>query len=408
METKIKYRWAVNEKGETVYIDTLNELNRNQSKYFCPNCGCPMIPAIGEKRQAHFKHNRGSHCSYETYLHELAKTRLKEEFDRRDIFCIEVDAINACDKFDVCLFRKREGDNSFGENRNTGYVDCKTHYKKMLNLKDLYDVCELEKGCDNFIPDVKFFNSTDSNVKPLFGEIFVSHGCEEKKIDSGYPIIEFKIDDEDDLAMFNDSVIKEIKQVQVSPRKKVDKIVFYNLNGYRDEKPYENGLRKYAVKARKYFLTEKNNLDRQDCDILCHDVYSGSNLEPNVLAVLSLTQTHFSNKFQADYIRRCWLTSCSILKKCCEHCKHGDRRIFGQGFGMHESIHCKKGVHVSYQTKNYYGQRIEVSDPVGRYCQNNYMKVYDIICDQFELDEMRLREAVKLGGCVGWTYKKLE
>jgi len=236
---KVKYYSALDEADNLVYIDDVNEENRNQHNYRCPSCKGPMIPVLGKKNTHHFRHDV-EHCSYESYLHELAKIRFKDAFEQRDKFLVEVDEFFVCDKFGKCFLHNLSDFKKRLKNRPIPN-GCMDNYKKVLNLKYFYDVCELEKGYKGFIADILLRDSHNKH-EPIFLEIYVSHPCDEEKIQSGIPIIEFKINDEEKLnELLKQNVFKEQKNVPIANKKKKteDKVLFYNLERLGDLKPYE-------------------------------------------------------------------------------------------------------------------------------------------------------------------------
>ena len=66
------YSYAYNSSSELVNVSTAQ---RNE-KYFCPICGELMTPHMGEIRRWHFVHKNAENCSYESYLHKLAKIKI--------------------------------------------------------------------------------------------------------------------------------------------------------------------------------------------------------------------------------------------------------------------------------------------------------------------------------------------
>lgn len=383
MIASVKYHWALNENGETVHIPDVNEENRRNNKYFCPSCNCSMIPAIGKIRQPYFRHQaNGNHCSYESYLHELAKKRLKEEFNHRDNFLIEVDAINKCDKYGDCLLRKSKCDsNSLSSHEDIDLIDCLPEYKKILDLKQLYDVCEIEKGDQNFIADVKLSNSKDPNAVPFFFEVYVTHMCEQKKLDSGIPIIEFHIEREEDLSIFAMNIIQERKQEQISPRKKIDRIVFYNLNGYEDKFPYENDSRRYTIKTTEYFMDQEGRLKEREGKSICHHLYTGEAANSIALTGFVFTIQGLPTQ-EKDYAKRCWLVYSKQNPPCCEQCKYSKRVNSINGL----KIICRK----------------KIGQPTYQDVLSRNFK-----CESFELDEKLLKQEIEKRGCLGWV-KKIE
>lgn len=400
----VKYHWALNEKGETVSIKDINEQNRGKN-YYCPNCGCPMIPSSitkENKRQPHFKHKGGEHCSYESYLHKLAKKRLKEIFDNREHFYVEVDAVNCCDQFNTC--KLRASNDTIDSSAYIKKVDCPTHYKKVLDLKKFYDKCELESGYNNFIADVMLSDSKGENPVPLFLEIYHTHECEQVKIDSGIPIIEFVVKTEEDLELLEINVIKELSVHAGNRKKENKKIVFYNLNKFEDSKPYENNPIRHRVDAT-IFLIEEQSIKEKPDRVICHDLFTGENFSPETVSSICITNRRLlDNSLENEYTKRCWLALNKILRLCCEQCRHCKRQVSGNGWNRRLSVSCVKNVSFPIKTKTWTGQIVESSESLSRYCHfYGYDRIFSMSCQLFELDKERLQSVIERGGCVGWS-----
>lgn len=70
-------------------------LNENE-KYFCPICGELMNPHMGKVRRWHFVHKNAGNCSYESYLHKLAKIKIREAFLTSEHFLLSYNAKAIC------------------------------------------------------------------------------------------------------------------------------------------------------------------------------------------------------------------------------------------------------------------------------------------------------------------------
>ena len=178
------YRYALDDSGGVIHISEVNEGNRH-NKYYCVSCGCELIPALGKKNAHHFRHKVDT-CSYETYLHKLAKKKLKEKFDTNKEFEIVVQRKRRCERSGNCKFERKEV--------------CFIQYDGKYDLKDkgLYDLCTEEQAVLNgrFVADL-LITSQNGTQKPLLIEIWVTHKSTEQKTQSGLPIIEIHIDSED-------------------------------------------------------------------------------------------------------------------------------------------------------------------------------------------------------------------
>lgn len=180
MET-IKYKFAVTSNNNIVDISYITDRNID---YYCLGCNSKLIPRLGEIRQKHFAHSINEQvCSYETYLHQLAKKTLFKNLSTRiannEPFYIRICRENKC--IDCTRI----------------YDDGCTFDKKFENINILkrYNEVFLEKSIDNYRPDVLLIG----NKKHLFLEIKVKHACEKEKIESDNQIIEILVNNEDDI-----------------------------------------------------------------------------------------------------------------------------------------------------------------------------------------------------------------
>lgn len=404
----VKYYSAFDEADNLVRIDDVTKENCKQHTYRCPKCKDPMTPALGDKIKHHFRH-KGDHCSFESYLHKVAKLRFKEEFEHRDEFLIRADVVNGCDRFDECLLRK-----------NQLIGGCKNIYQKVLNLKDYYDVCELEKKYEDFTADV-LLSDSQGKYTPMFLEIYVSHPCEEGKIQSGVPIIEFKIKDEEELnALLKQRVFEEQRNVPVpnKKRKTEDKVLFYNFpNQFKDPKPFENTHNSvlhpqtnFKLKNVDVFIVKDNKCIINRESITCHDLYTGEHAYPNVCAWFTIINPHINKEIDRRYAERCMLALKRKINLCCEQCKFGERKVFGKniplyGRNEYEHLNCNKHIHVKYKARNYWGQIVDCDDSLSEYQRSHggYNAIMNCKCNIFEFDEERLKNVVEQYGCIGWV-----
>lgn len=209
------------------------------------------------------------------YLHNYAELRLKQRFDESadsGEFIVQYYVIEKCKSYHECKLKDE--------------VKCNGDPKltlKQLNLRDLYDTCTIEKGEDKYIADLLLTNSKDSSVKPMFLEIYVTHKCTDKKINSGYPIIEIKIkqkEDADNEIIENaSSLVDEYLFMQSETIRKTAPIIFY---GFDKEIPFT----KYLYYGN-FLLTKKDNHLVADCrTIACNEV--SNFVPPNRVFSLSI------------------------------------------------------------------------------------------------------------------------
>ena len=194
MSKDIKYKYAFNEFHEPISIDSINKENRNEHQFYCISCNKPLTPVLGQKKQHHFRHLEEIDCNEETYLHKLAKLLFKQKFEQANE--INITRINhiICGCKNVC---------KMPINKNF----CKESKEVIINLKNYFDRCTLEKGYNGFVADILLENS-HNKFPPLMIEIAVTHPCSREKIKSKNPIFEITIENENDIMnMFNGNML---------------------------------------------------------------------------------------------------------------------------------------------------------------------------------------------------------
>lgn len=176
--SKPQYSYALNSDGELIHIRDVDKNN----DYFCPICGTSMIPHTGKVRKWHFEHKNNIICNYESYLHQLAKKKIRDTFLSSEHFFLSYDgAIPTC-------------------SANCPYPNIPrcTFYNEEVryDLKEFYDICEIEASYKNFVADLILKSSIHPRRPPILIEIFVTHKCSKEKIDDGVRIIEIPIKSE--------------------------------------------------------------------------------------------------------------------------------------------------------------------------------------------------------------------
>ena len=156
-----------------------------------------MIAIIGNGgKRPHFAHDNGTSCNSETYLHKLAKIRIRHHFFYSEGFPIIFKRDIPCKEQSRCPFYedyqcKKDGEEIVRD-------------LKLWERKEIFNNCEEEKPYDGFVPDLLLTNP-EKNYEPVFIEIFKTHASSEKKTESKYRIIETKkIQSENDI----DDIIK--------------------------------------------------------------------------------------------------------------------------------------------------------------------------------------------------------
>lgn len=188
----MKYRYARNRDGVPIDIVTLAEEERDQA-FFCIACKGLLTPKMGLIRERHFAHKADVSCTEhprETYLHQLAKLRFYDSFVQHrqegKPFLLELEQSIPC------------GGDYHVLPRMSDYV-CRLERqaKRRFNLLDHYDELDFENRFGDFTPDLLLKSSQHQDV--ILIEIKVSHGCSQKKIDSGFKILEYQIRSEADI-----------------------------------------------------------------------------------------------------------------------------------------------------------------------------------------------------------------
>lgn len=190
----IQYGYALNESKHLVDIDHINKEQSQGHTFYCPHCHEKMYPTFGPKYVHHFRH-LGQRCQYSNYLHELAKTIFKEEFERclddKKPFLLELHTPTKCDR--DCLVKK----------------ECKKYDTITVDLSKLYTSITLEERIiiddHSRRPDI-LLKSDDG--QELWIEIWVKHETPPDKQKEGH-IVEIKINSENDLTQFHNHYITQ-------------------------------------------------------------------------------------------------------------------------------------------------------------------------------------------------------
>ena len=236
------HQYALDESGILVHINDVR--NENGKKYYCPFCHGEMIRKYGNGgRLPHFAHKVNTDkCSYDNYLHSIAKIIIRKWFNESERIML---------KYDVYCRCPDEGECKWGRINGRYSNNCYRMREEECNLKAWFKTCEEEKRYrneqgDEFIADLFCKNEKNSN-KPLFIEIFVTHECEDKKKKSGIRIIEFHIQSEDD-------IIRIIKSPYIYENEYTK---FYNIKAEKKDPSIGMSLCKFIV-----FQSLKCNLEQ--------------------------------------------------------------------------------------------------------------------------------------------------
>lgn len=198
----MKNLYALNESVELIHIDKVDK--QLKSKYKCCNCGNELIARKGKIKAHHFSHKSQVNCSFESYLHKVAKTKFFDHYKHSLKNKIPL-------KYYFSESRECDSCKNLGKFKRTCFLPEEI---KSFDLTNHFDLISLEKKCNGFIPDI-LLESSKSNNK-LFIEFAVTHHCEPEKIASGIRIIEFKISNESDLEIIcRNEIYKDQRQTSI-------------------------------------------------------------------------------------------------------------------------------------------------------------------------------------------------
>jgi len=202
------HHYAISDSGELMHICDAHE---RDGDFFCPYCKCKMIKKCGEKNAWHFAHDwryendDKRECSHESYLHFLAKLKLKDWFEKSESIILYYDNISKCKFIEDCKWKKT-GDR------------CATRKLEKVDLKKCLTDCQLEKTVDvngdQYRPDLLWRNPSKPK-NDIFVEIKVTHECSQEKKNSSARIIEFEINSEEDIEnIVSSNIVKESPTVR--------------------------------------------------------------------------------------------------------------------------------------------------------------------------------------------------
>ena len=189
----ITYRFARGVSSHLVDVTKLTELTRRlDGPYSCFGCGGELIANLPISKSKYFSHKSSDQCSFETYLHSLAKHSFFQEYQ---------DALNSGTPFFLEVRQQAECNR---HQQNLGQT-CSTSIVRPFDLTSVYKYIGIETEHDGFRPDVLL---TSDTAPPLFVEIAVTHKCSLEKIASGIRILEIQINSEEDLSMITQHRIR--------------------------------------------------------------------------------------------------------------------------------------------------------------------------------------------------------
>ncbi|MDE5607903.1 MAG: hypothetical protein K2I64_03110 [Muribaculaceae bacterium] len=288
------YSYANNSSNELIKVSTAQ---RNE-KYFCPVCGELMIPHMGKIRRWHFVHKNTENCSYESYLHLLAKFKIRETFLKSEHFLLSYKAKALCSH--ECPFITSP--------------KCEDEKPVQFDLRRYYDKCEIEASYYQYRADLLLSSSTNSNRPPVLIEIRVTHKCTEDKINSGARIIEIPIQSEEQI----DHIVEsgKLKAVRANQFSHLDenKITLYNFNKIESFDPIGSFDEDEEYFSRKNTIVFWLNQQGKFCSFDCHCYEVRDKLPPNVHYYITQIATPFKEIFQEFSKRGVKIRNCFLCK----------------------------------------------------------------------------------------------
>ena len=179
---QIKYSYCVDEDGNLVHIKDITDATRHARKLYCLQCGQEMVANLCKVKSDYFSHKADTACDGESYLHKLAKRKIKEKFDTsthfpivfiRNVPCSEAKHCPCMDDF-YCMTKHEPVPSDL----------------KLCDDKVIYDTCQEEVMCGEFRPDLLLTYSLKSEREPVFIVIYKTHKSDDEKLESKYKIIE--------------------------------------------------------------------------------------------------------------------------------------------------------------------------------------------------------------------------
>jgi hypothetical protein len=196
----ILYRFALLAGSSTVVdIESVSPVGRRE--YECPGCGCPLVARLGERNAHHFAHKSGTAtCSFETFLHTVAKYRLFNNIrdrisEKRKLFLEYQQSVRCRSCAPTGLQR-----------------DCELRPRWRRNdVLARYTTVGLETTRRGVRPDILLQSDDDQ----LLVEIAVTHPCDAQKIAIGDKIVELTVTTEEDISLLDGDLLNPSKLAPV-------------------------------------------------------------------------------------------------------------------------------------------------------------------------------------------------
>ena len=231
----IKYKFAYNSQEKIIDIQTLSKSSK-QGDYICLGCGHQMVPVIGKKKVKHFRHkvSKEINCSPETYLHKLAKTKFYQTYqdclENNRPFKIRLSTYKVCDFYENDFLTTCQLSDKIQEFELTRF------------FKKIYLECK--EGA--FIPDVLL---ESDNQEKIFFEVAVTNFSSEAKTQSGYRIIEFSVNSEEDIKKIESTILEESYEIKFLNFKNTSKGTWCNGECSKEIVPYASEKLLYNIFA---------------------------------------------------------------------------------------------------------------------------------------------------------------
>ena len=290
------YSYANNSSGDLIHVSTAQ---RNE-KYFCPICGELMNPHMGKVRRWHFAHKNVGNCSYESYLHKLAKIRISQAFLSSEHFLLSYNAKAICSY--ECPF--------------INSPKCVGEKQVEFDLRRYYDTCEIEATYHQYRADLLLTSSTNPKTPPILLEIMVTHKCTEDKINEGVRIIEIPIQSEEQIDnIVSNCTLTGVRGEYCNYNYSNDRnITLYNFNKEESFDPidrfdgYEDCVGRKSTIV--FWLNRQGQFRTFDCH--CYEV--SKMLPLNVHYYITEIATPFKEIFQEFSKRGVKIRNCFLCK----------------------------------------------------------------------------------------------
>lgn len=290
------YNYAYSSSSRLIHI---SDAQRGEN-YYCPECNELMTPHMGQQRRWHFVHKNAGNCSYESYLHKLAKIKIRQAFLSSDSFILSYKARAVCSH--KCPF--------------ISSPICEVEKPVEFNLRRFYDTCEVEASYKDFRADLLLKSSANPDRPPVLIEIMVTHKCTEDKIKDGVRIIEIPIQSEEQI----DNIVKSCKlaaerYIQLSYNDFSKSVIaIYNFNKTESFDPTEicNEYEDYFSQKNTYlyWINENGHFHAINCH--CYEV--SKKLPPNVHSYITTTGAPFKEILQGFSKRGVKIRNCFLCK----------------------------------------------------------------------------------------------